>query len=384
VSAWRAGALPRLRLLVRVAVAATHPGGSATPRNGVLHRRLGRVRAPPCWIASGASGVGVAKLPGRMFDLLINAEVIVDDVAAAERVFVDALGFPPQRANWSSSVPGKGFTFLFARVYPSLQVSPTRVEAMAVSPLDDSADPTTTLPFLPALLAAQGRRPWKTHANELATADIGAVADRLRRQGCAFFTMPATDTNPFTRLWLGWTADELGAYQPLADGGLMLEICETGALLQGPRLFDPIGDPDEPPGAMTRVLRRSWIVDNLADTLSALDQHLDWRPATPPAMDDRLGCRRALMGFRHPRSADVELLEPVSAGPLKDSYDDFGPGAWTIRIGVNDLSAKAEDLRRRGTPFVVGDQPGSMRVLEVDTAALGIPGLFEFAETAEP
>jgi hypothetical protein len=319
-----------------------------------------------------------------MFDLLINAEVIVDDVVTAERVFVDALGFPPQRANWSSSEPGKGFTFLFARVHPSLAVSPTRVEAMAVSPLDASADPTTTLPFLPQLLAAQGRRPWKTHGNELATPDIAAVAARLGQHGCAFFTLPATEHNPFTRLWLGWTEHEPGAYQPSADGGLMLEICETGALLQGSRLFEPVADPEDPPGAMTRVLRRSWIVDDLAETVHALDQHLDWRPTRPPAMDARTGCLRAVMGLRHPRSADVELLEPVSPGPVKDSHDAFGPGAWAIRIGVNDLSAKANELRRRNTPFVEDAVAGSAPAIRVDTAPLGLPGLFEFAETAEP
>ena len=28
-----------------------------------------------------------------------------------------------------------------------------------------------------------------------------------------------------------------------------------------------------------------------------------------------------------------------------------GFGSWTIRIGVNDVAAKAEDLRRRGTKW---------------------------------
>ena len=44
-----------------------------------------------------------------MFDLLINAEVIVDDVSVAERVFVDALGFPEPRPSWSGKEPGFGF-----------------------------------------------------------------------------------------------------------------------------------------------------------------------------------------------------------------------------------------------------------------------------------
>jgi hypothetical protein len=315
-----------------------------------------------------------------MFDLLINAEVIVEDVALTHRVFVDALGFPPQRSTWANTEPGNGFTYLFARVHPSLSVSPTRVEAMAVAPIDESADPAAVLDFLPALLAAQGSRPWKTHANELATPDIHGVADRLTENGCPFFTMPATEDNPFTRLWLGWTDRARGAYQPSVDGGLMFEICETGALLQGPRLWDPAPDPELPPGSMIRVLRRSWIVNDLDETLSALAQNLGWQPEKEPAFDPAAGCRRAVMGFNHPRSAELELLEPVAPGPVRASLEAYGPGAWVIRIGVNDVRAKAADLGQRGTTFAWEDETDGAPVLRVDTRSLGVPGLFEFAE----
>jgi hypothetical protein len=118
----------------------------------------------------------------EVFDFLCNAEVVVSDVAIAEKVFVEALGFPETRPSWSNKEPGSVFTYLFARVHPSLLVSPTRIEAMALAPLDPAADPTTTLPFLPKLLSAQGDRPWKTHANGFATSDIGGVAERLRQK----------------------------------------------------------------------------------------------------------------------------------------------------------------------------------------------------------
>jgi hypothetical protein len=318
---------------------------------------------------------------GSMFDLLINSEVFVDDVALAERVFVEALGFPAQRESWSAKVPGFGFTYLFARVHPSLKVSPTRIEAMALAPIDPAIDPAFTLPFLPGLLAAQGRRPWKTHANELATSSIDAVAARLRRNGCRFHTMPRTDVIPYTRLWLGWTSDEPGAYKPDADGGLLIEICETDSLQQGPALWVPLPEPELPPGSMVRVLRRSWIVEDLGFTLSALERNLGLEPRIGPEVDAAIGCRRAVFGFAHPRSAELELLEPIAAGEVKDSLDAWGPGSWTIRIGVNDVAAKAEDLRRRGTRFETRAQPGGGKpVLRVDTGALGVPGLFELAE----
>jgi hypothetical protein len=310
-----------------------------------------------------------------LFDLLCNSEVIVDDVAVAERVFVDALGFPEPRPSWGNKEPGSGFTYLFARVHPSLVVSPTRIEAMAVAPLDPLRDPLTTLPFLPELLAAQGDRPWKTHANELATSDIQAVAARLRENSCRFYEMPGV----FTRLWLGWTEEDPGAYQPATDGGLFIEVVETSALGKGDALWEAIPDPELPPGSMIRILRRSWITADLAATVNALDNNLGLQPAVGPVLDESLAARQAIYRFRHPRSAELQVLQPLSSGEIQESLDTWGPGSWAIRIGVNDLAAKAEDLTHRGTPFTVRPCGHGGHVLRVDTGHLGVPGIFEFA-----
>jgi hypothetical protein len=309
------------------------------------------------------------------FDFLCNAEVIVDDVSVAEKVFVDALGFPETKPAWSGKSPGLGFTYLFARVHPSLVVSPTRIEAMALAPVDPTIDPTTTLPFLPRLLAAQGDRPWKTHANELATSDIQGVAERLRKNGCRFHEMPGFST----RLWLGWTSDDPGAYRPAADGGLFIEVIESSALGKGPELWEPRPDPVLPPGSMIRVLRRSWITEDLGFTLAALEQNFGLRPAVGPVLDDEVGARRAVFRFNHPRSAELEVLEPVTAGEIKESLDTWGPGSWAIRIGVNDVAAKADDLHRRGTPFELRSLGRDESLLRVDTGAMDVPGIFEFA-----
>lgn len=310
-----------------------------------------------------------------MFDLLVNAEVIVEDVSVAEKVFVEALGFPETRPEWSGKTPGFGFTYLFARVHPSLVISPTRVEAMAVAPIDPTIDPAATLPFLPELLAAQGDRPWKTHANEIATSNIHGVAERLKDNGCRFHTMPGT----FTRLWLGWTAEDPGAYQPESDGGLFLEFVETAALGKGPDLWQPRPEPDLPPGSMIRVLRRSWITEDMASTLTALAQNIGLRPTIGPVLDADLGVRRAVFRFNHPRSAELEILEPVSPGEIQESLDTWGPGSWAIRIAVNDVAAKADDLRRRSTPFEPRWTAHHGNMLRVDTGMLGVPGIFEFA-----
>jgi hypothetical protein len=311
----------------------------------------------------------------RVFDLLINAEVIVEDVAVAERVFVNALGFPEPRESWRGTVSSAGFSYLFARVHPSLKVSPTRVEAMAVEPIDPGIEP-----FVPKLLAAQGRRPWKTHGNELASSNIDAVVGRLERNGCRYYTMKEEDGYPFVRLWLGWTADDVGAYRPEVDGGLMFEICETDSLLQGPALWDARPDPVLSPGSMIRVVQRSWIVEDLHGSVAAIERNLGWSPRLNPEIDPHVGCRRAVFGFAHPRSAELELLEPVGPGEVRDSMTTWGPGAWSIRIGVNDVVAKGGDLRRRGMRFDSYQSRVEGTVLRANTGALGVPGVFEFIQ----
>jgi hypothetical protein len=316
------------------------------------------------------------------FDLLINAEVIVDDVSIAERVFVERLGFPEPKKTWSGKQPGFGFTYLFARVHPSMAVSPTRIEAMAVAALDPVIDPQFTLPFLPRLLAAQGDRPWKTHGNEVAANDIDAVGARLEANGCRFHPMSRTEQAPHTRLWLGWDAMDPGGYRPDDDGGLFLEVCETTALMQGPRLHIPETYSELPAGSMVRVVQRSWIVEDLEQSLAALERNFQWEPRGGPELDTVTGCRRAVLDFVHPRSAVLELLQPVASGEVADSLETWGPGSWAIRIGVNDLEAKAGDLRRRATAFEYRTGSEREAVLRVDTAPLGVPGLFEFSAVA--
>jgi len=55
--------------------------------------------------------------------------------------------------------------------------------------------------------------------------------------------------------------------------------------------------------------------------------------------------RRAVFRFKVPYSAELEVLERVTSGEVKDSLDTWGPGSWAILIAVNDVDAKAEDLR---------------------------------------
>jgi hypothetical protein len=133
---------------------------------------------------------------------------------------------------------------------------------------------------------------------------------------------------------------------------------------------------------MVRVAQRSWIVEDLEQSLAALERNFQWRPCRGPELDTVTGCRRAVLDFVHPRSAVLELVQPVASGEVADSLETWGPGSWAIRIGVNDLEAKAGDLRRRATAFEYHSESEGKAVLRVDTAPLGVPGLFEFSAVA--
>ena len=122
------------------------------------------------------------------------------------------------------------------------------------------------------------------------------------------------------------------------------------------------------------------LVGDLGWTLDRLAENLGWTPEgdVEQAAD---GSRRAVLGFRLPRSARVELLEPGGDREEAEFLRRWGPGIWHVRIAVRGLDAKADDLRARGTPFraVPTGFADPEVVLRVDAAA--IPGcLFEFAE----
>jgi len=314
-----------------------------------------------------------------MFDLLVNADFIVDDVADAAQLLRDALGFPEQKPHWANLLPGLGFTYQFARVHPSMAVSPTRVEAVALAELsDERPDPGYPLPFLSEYLDAQAPTPFRTHGTELGTSRMAENLARLDRNGVEY---TIAERGERCLAWIGFTEANAGKYRPTWDGGLLLEFVDTELLL--PRQDFWALPPVAPlaPGSMVRVVSRGWLVPDLVGTLSVLDVNFDWRPDTPVVLDDVAGALRVDLPFRHPRSASLQLLEPRRDGLLAEHVEQWGSCPWHIRIGVNDLDAKAKDLTSRGTDFdrlPLDEQSGDgLRVLP---AATGLPAVFEFIE----
>src|SRR5262249_62278910 len=120
------------------------------------------------------------------------------------------------------------------------------------------------------------------------------------------------------------------------------------------------------PETMVRIAAREHLVADLGDTLQVLDRTMRWKPAR---VADESGCRRAVMAFSAPRSARLELVQPAGPGRVQDAFEQLGPGAWTIRVAVIDVTAKAEDLAARGTPYIAENG-----ILRVDPAVTcGVP-----------
>jgi hypothetical protein len=89
------------------------------------------------------------------------------------------------------------------------------------------------------------------------------------------------------------------------------------------------------------------------------------------------------MEFTVPHSASLDVIEATRWNGDAGVYlNSWGPGPYYIRIAVNGLQAKAEDLKARGTRFTWIDEceaVGGKPLIRVDPA--DVRGqLFEFEE----
>ena len=297
-----------------------------------------------------------------MYQLMTTVSILLDDIAAGVDQLGRALGVPaprPQAYRGGGSVEA-----VFLRVHVKYAVAPTFLELIAPGPVDTPGG----IPIA-AIMARQGARPVKWHATELAMpeAQLHGLADHLAELGVpvGFFPPDRRD-----RFFLGGDPGSAG-YDASADGGLLVEAGRSGHLgLPDDAFTAPADIPvDATPETMVRIVAREYLVTDLDATLDVFARNLRWSPASVTSDD---GYRRAVLPFSTPRSARLELLQPTGPGPVATAYEQLGPGAWTIRVSVVDLEAKAGDLDRRGTPYTLRD--GSLR--PDPAASLGVP--FEF------
>jgi hypothetical protein len=307
---------------------------------------------------------------------------MVPDPDATAAVLVKALGVQ-EHPRWRQGFPSHSYVAWFLRVHPSLAVAPTRLEPQGHRDVDNPSDPFFE-PYLASLLAFQGpTRPIKTHATVLVTRHFGDLVERLVRRRLPFRIAPRSPEMPFDRLWVGVTPEN-PRYSPDVDGGLCIEVLPVEPLQMPAETFQvpPPAPREAAAGDMVRIVSRAFLVRDLDDTLRRLSTNLDWEPAGPVEIIADEGYRRARMAFTLPHSATVELIEPVRWDGETGVYlNTWGPGPYTIRIAVNGLDAKANDLEARGTAYSWRPESAAVgsRRLVVDPATID-GALVEFVE----
>ncbi|WP_077033435.1 lactoylglutathione lyase [Pelomonas sp. KK5] len=320
-----------------------------------------------------------------MFELLMSADMMVSDPDAMAELLVTKLGIH-KHERWRQAFADHPYIAHFLRAHKSLAVSPTRVEPQGHLDKPNLGDPMFH-EFLESLKAFQGpHRPMLTHSIVLAThsAKFDALMEKLMRRRLRFRMAQRTPAMPFDRMWMGVTPED-PRYEPSVDGGLCIEVMPIEPLQLPPETFAvPAPTPrDLKPGDMVRVSSRGFLVRNLDETLRRCSANLDWEPHGQVEVLEQEGYRRATMEFSLPNSATLDVIEATRWNGDAGTYvNSWGPGPYYIRVAVNDLKAKAEDLRSRGTNFTWIEEcqaVGGKSLIRVDPADLQ-GQLFEFEE----
>ncbi|MDB5748204.1 MAG: lactoylglutathione lyase, partial [Massilia sp.] len=289
-------------------------------------------------------------------------------------------------ANWRQAFDNHPYIAHFLRVHKSLAVAPTRVEPQWHLDYENPGDPMFH-EFLESLKDYQGRhRPMLTHSLVLSLhgPKFDVFVDKLMRRKLAFRMAQRTPEMPFDRLWLGATP-ERPRYSPEVDGGLCIEVMPMEPLQMPPETFaTPPAQPRDPkPGDMVRVTARAFLVRDLDHTLRCCANNLDWEPEAAVQDLRHEGYRRAVMPFTVANSAALHVIEPQAWNTDAAHYlNNWGPGLYYIRIAVNDLKAKAEDLKARGTAFTwvpESEAVGGRALIRIDPRDMR-GQVFEFEE----
>ncbi len=289
-----------------------------------------------------------------MFDLLMSADMMLPDPDGMAELLINKLGVHGH-PKWRQAFDDHPYIAHFLRVHKSLAVAPTRLEPQWHLDRENPGDPMFH-EFLESLKDYQGRhRPMITHALVLSLhgPKFEVFVEKLMRRRLPFRMAQRTPDMPFDRLWLG-TTPERPHYSPEVDGGLCIEVMPMEPLQMPADTFavPPMQPREQKPGDMVRVTARGFLVRDLDHTLRCCSSNLDWEPVGQVESLRSEGIRRAVMPFTVANSAALHLIEPTYWDSDAGHYiNNWGPGLYYIRIAVNDLQAKADDLRARGTRF---------------------------------
>lgn len=299
-----------------------------------------------------------------MIECLVSADLSVENPDAVAELFVATLGLPQWRPNWVHDWAARGYRAYFLRPQANRAVAPTAIEVIGPHP-----EGGWNL-NLRSVHKMQGDRPMRTHNTVFSVPDPEDYVRRLRDASIPFRYDPGSGELAFGKLWIGQTMDgDSFEYDPVFDAGLFIEIVPTSSMRLPEAAEDPPTTYDVDAGAVVRAASRSFIVDDIDQTLRTVEASLGWQ-----ASDVRQSAvDRSVVATYRPRlpgSAVFELLQPNGEGPVADHRAAYGTGAYRITFAVNGLEAAAARLDDRGATYTL-EQPqgGDDARLRIDPAS---------------
>jgi hypothetical protein len=310
-----------------------------------------------------------------LFDYMFSADLFVEDMHRQVDALVERFGVhrPGPRSVVTDSSDAHT---IICRLAPDLSLAPTRLEVIeSTGSLEHWNGHNITQAWTDQL-----PQPTRFHNTVFIVPSLDEMAEELGSRGVP--TM-FDDTIEFDRLWVGLSPEQRTSYDPSYDAGMRIEVLPFDAF--------PIDREPPPrdlealePGALIRVVDRSFVVADLDAALSCLDTNLDWQPEEPVEEIAGAGYREAALACDIAMSAKLVLREPTdAASPTATFVGRWGEGPYALKISVNGLEARAEKLRERGVEFTeVGEQGDPRRHLRVGADVIG-GSTFEFVENAD-
>jgi hypothetical protein len=292
-----------------------------------------------------------------MYDYMFSADIFVEDMYKQTEALVARFGVhePGPRSIVTDSDDAHA---VICRLDRDISRAPTRLEIIQGT---GSLGHWNGHHIMEAW-TSQRERPVRFHNTVFVADDLEALAGDLQRRGVPTIT---DTTLQFARLWIGIAPDDRQRYDPTADAGLRMEVLDGSSFPIDTEPPRAAGQPD--PGALVRVVNRSFIVSDLDQALATLERNLGWEPESPVIEWRGAGYREATLSCRARLSAKLLLREPVGADSAVAAFHTrWGDGPYAIGISVAGLEAKAEQLQAAGVPFtaVLEDdaEPTALRV----------------------
>lgn len=306
-----------------------------------------------------------------MYDYMFSADIFVEDMYKQTEALVARFGVhePGPRSIVTDSDDAHA---VICRLNRDIARAPTRLEIIQGT---GSLGHWNGHHIMEAW-TSQSARPVRFHNTVFVTSDLDALAENLRERGVPTIT---DTTLEFARLWIGIAPNDRQRYDPSADAGLRMEVLEGSSF---PIDADPAGVPPPPdPGALVRVVNRSFIVSNLDEVLATLETNLGWERDGPVVERRGAGYREATLSCRARLSAKLLLREPIGEKSAVAAFHArWGDGPYAIGISVAGVEAKAEQLQAAGVPFTaVLEDDAQSRHLRVGADLVG-GTVLEFVE----